>query len=87
MALGPKFCVYDKEDMDEFLSGMEISFAKYKWDKLNDNDDEEEDEDFTEEEKVEHKRVRLEMIRVEAKTRTPFVKEDKAFIFSMKRGH
>ena len=43
LALGPKFCTYEEEDMEEFMTNVEICFAKYKWDKMTDEDDVEED--------------------------------------------
>ena len=86
LSLGPKFCVFEKEDLEEFLSGIEISLAKYKWDKINDDEtDEDEEDNFTEEEKEEHARIGAETIRIEAQSRTIYLKEEKTFDYSRKR--
>ena len=85
LALGPKFCVFEREDKEVFLTGIEISLTKYKWDKLNDDEDGEDEENFTEEEREEHERVRAEMKRIEAQSRTIYLTEEKTFDFSRKR--
>ena len=36
LTLGPGFCVYEKSDEEKFVTNVEISFLKYKWDKMSD---------------------------------------------------
>ena len=38
LTLGPKFCVYEKCNEERFVTNVEISFLKYKWDKMSDVD-------------------------------------------------
>ena len=40
LTLGPKFCVYEKCNEEKFVTNVEISFLKYKWDKMSDVDKE-----------------------------------------------
>ena len=36
LTLGPKFCVYEDCNEERFVTNVEISFLKYKWDKMSD---------------------------------------------------
>ena len=36
LTLGPKFCVYEDCSEERFVTNIEISFLKYKWDKMSD---------------------------------------------------
>ena len=40
LTLGPKFCVYEKCNEEKFVTNVEISFLKYKWDRMSDADKE-----------------------------------------------
>ena len=35
LSLGPKFCVYEDCNEERFVTNIEISFLKYKWDKMS----------------------------------------------------
>ena len=40
LTLGPKFCVYEDCNEEKFVTNIEISFLKYKWDRMSDTDKE-----------------------------------------------
>ena len=36
LTLGPKFCVFEDCNEERFVTNIEISFLKYKWDRMSD---------------------------------------------------
>ena len=84
LALGPKFCTFQEEDMEDFMTNVEICFAKYKWDKMGD-EDEDIEEDLTDEEIKEKERIDMEAAIIESEARTVFQKDGKNFDYSRKR--
>ena len=40
LTLGPTFCVYECCNEERFVTNVEISFLKYKWDKMSDTEKE-----------------------------------------------
>ena len=98
LTLGPKFCVYEDCNEERFVTNIEISFLKYKWDRMSDI----EKEPYNEKSKTklssetttgsnvptpqdEDKRIMEEMKRIEAMARTIFIEEEMIFDYSKKK--
>ena len=93
LALGPKFCLLNNLDEEQFAADIEECMMKVKWDMRNDDEnDDKGDEDIalqvllgkTECEKIDDEKDEERKI-IEAESRATFNWEEKTFNFSKKR--